>query len=96
MMYYLNLDENNYLLSIAEIGGGMKADIDLSDYDFSGVRINAYRWENGVLTFDEEKFETLEEERINQEAAESTKVSQEERIAELEAALNLLLSGGTQ
>lgn len=95
-MYYLNLDEDNYLLSIAEVGGGIKADINLTDYDFSGVRINAYKWENNSLTFDEERFETLEEERIKQEEAISSKVSQEDRIAELESALNLLLSGGVQ
>lgn len=95
-MYYLNLDEDNYLLSIAEVGGGIKADINLTDYDFSGVRINAYKWENNSLAFDEEKFETLEEERIKQEEAISSKVSQEDRIAELESALNLLLSGGVQ
>lgn len=95
-MYYLNLDENNYLLSIASIGGGTNADINLSDYDFSGVRINAYKWENGVLKFDEDRLAILEEERTIQEETDNNQVSQEERIADLEKALELLLSGGVE
>lgn len=92
-MYYLNLDENNYLLSIASVGGGVKADINLSDYDFSGVRINAYKWVDGVLKFDKDRFATLEEESLTQEETVNNQVSQEERIADLEKALELLLSG---
>lgn len=95
-MYYLNLDENNYLLSIASVGGGVKADINLSDYDFSGVRINAYKWENAMLTFDEDRFAALKEESLTQEETVNNQVSQEERIADLEKALELLLSGGVE
>lgn len=58
---FLNLDENNYLLSIASVGKGIKADIDLSEYDLSGNRINAHKWENGVLVFDEEHYVEIEE-----------------------------------
>ena len=93
MIYYLNLDENNYLLSIAEFGGGIEADIDLANYDFSGIRLNAYKWESGSLVFDEERFNVLEAERIAQEEAEKEQVSYEQRIKDLESALDLLLSG---
>ena len=92
-MYYLNLDENNYLLSISEIGGGIEADIELADYDFSDVRLNAYKWEGGKLMFDAERFNILEAERLAQEEAEKQQVSYEQRIKDLESALDLLLSG---
>lgn len=51
-MIYLNLDENNYLLSVASVGGGLCVDIDLTDYDLSGDRIRAHKLENGTLVFD--------------------------------------------
>lgn len=54
--YFLNLDENNYLLSVASVGGGIQADIDLTEYDLTGDRIRAYKWENNKLTFDTERY----------------------------------------
>ena len=93
MIYYLNLDENNYLLSIGEISGGIEADIDLANYDFSGIRLNAYKWESDSLVFDEKRFNVLEAERLAQEEAEKQQVSYEQRIKDLESALDLLLSG---
>lgn len=54
--YFLNLDENNYLLSVASVGGGIQADIDLTEYDLTGDRIRAYKWENNKLTFDSERY----------------------------------------
>lgn len=54
--YFLNLDENNYLLSVASVGGGIQADIDLDEYDLTGDRIRAYKWENNKLTFDSERY----------------------------------------
>ena len=95
-MYYLNIDENNYLLSISEIGDGIKADIDLSNYDFSGVRLNAYKWESGSLMFDEERFNILEAERLAQEEVEKQQIPYEQRIKDLESALDLLLSGDVE
>lgn len=53
--YFLNLDEEGYLLSVASIGGGTEAEIDLSKYDLSGDRISAHKWENKKLVFDEAK-----------------------------------------
>ena len=92
-MCYLNLDEKNYLLSVSEIGGGIEADIDLANYDFSGIRLNAYKWESDALVFDEERFNILEAERIAQEEAEKQQITYEQRIKDLESALDLLLSG---
>ena len=54
--YFLNVDENNYLLSVASVGGGIQADIDLTEYDLTGDRITAYKWENDTLTFDAERY----------------------------------------
>ena len=89
-MYYLNLDEENYVLSVNEVDNGdTAADIDIEDYDLSGIRINAHRWENGVLMFDEARFEELKAAETANE--EQRKPTQEERIAELEEALNMLL-----
>jgi hypothetical protein len=56
MKYYLNIDENNYLLSIAKVGGGIEAEIDLESLDLSGNRIRAYKWENDTLIFDEVRY----------------------------------------
>lgn len=56
MIYYLNLDENNYLLSIATIGEGVKAEINLDKFDLSGDRISAHKWENDTLLFDAERY----------------------------------------
>ena len=60
MIYYLNLDENNYLLSIATVGQGVEAEINLADYDLSGKRIRAHKWENGTLIFDADRLAEIE------------------------------------
>lgn len=54
--YFLNLDENNYLLSVASVGGGIQAEIDLTEYDLAGDRIRAYKWEDNTLTFDADRY----------------------------------------
>lgn len=59
-MVYLNLDENNYLLSVATMGGGIEAEINLADYDLSGNRIRAHKWENGALTFDADRYAEIQ------------------------------------
>lgn len=59
MIYYLNIDKNNYLLSIASVGVGVNAEIDLSAFDLSGDRIRAHKWENGTLIFDAARMEEL-------------------------------------
>ncbi|MBE7039155.1 MAG: hypothetical protein E7398_00320 [Ruminococcaceae bacterium] len=60
MIYFLNLDNDNYLLSVATIGQGTKAEIDLTEYDLTGNRIRAHKWENGTLIFDEERLAEIE------------------------------------
>lgn len=62
MIYYLNLDENNYLLSIATIGQRTAAEINLADYDLSGKRIRAHKWENDTLIFDADRLAEIEAE----------------------------------
>ena len=70
-MFYLNLDENNYLLSVATVGGGIKAEIDLTNYDLSGSRIRAYKWENDILTFDADRYAEIEAEKQAQQESET-------------------------
>lgn len=65
-MVYLNLDENNYLLSVATVGGGVEADIDLAAFDLSGDRIRAHKWENDTLIFDTDKYAEIEAESVQQ------------------------------
>ena len=61
-MIYINIDENNYLLSVATIGGNIEVDIDLAEYDLTGDRIRAHKWENDTLIFDAERYAEIEEE----------------------------------
>lgn len=67
MIYYLNLDENNYLLSIATVGGGIKAGLDLSKYDFTGCRIGAHKWDGVKLVFDADRYAEFELANAEQE-----------------------------
>lgn len=83
-MFYLNLDENNYLLSVATVGGGIEAEIDLANYDLSGGRIRAYKWDNNTLIFDAEKFAEIEAEKPNQEEAETTPTEMEQLRADVD------------
>lgn len=70
-MYYLNLDDNDYLLSISttEISGPTINSLD--GFDFSGYRINAYKYQDGRIVLDEQKLTELtkaEEERLKVES----------------------------
>lgn len=67
-MIYLNIDENKYLLSVAAVGGGIEADIDLAEFDLTGDRIRAHKWENETLTFDSDRYAEIEAERAEKEA----------------------------
>ena len=64
IMIYLNLDENNYLLSVASVGRGTPAEVDLSAFDLSGDRIRAHKWENDTLIFDADRLAELEAEQV--------------------------------
>lgn len=88
MKYYLNLNEENYLLSISEIGVGTEININLADYDFSGDRINAFKFVDGELIFDEERYSLLQT-----EVEVNTTPTQEERITALENSLSFLING---
>ena len=67
MKYYLTVDKDNYLLSIASVGIGIEADINLDDYDLSGYRINAHKWDGKTLMLDEERLAEIDAGRKNEE-----------------------------
>lgn len=80
-MIYLNIDENNYLLSIATVGGGIEVEIDLTKYDLTGDRINAHKWENDTLIFDADKYAEIQAEKeAEQEQAQSTEPTEIEQL----------------
>lgn len=80
-MIYLNIDENNYLLSIAKVGGGIEAEIDLTEYDLTGDRINAHKWENDTLIFDADKYAEIQAKKeAEQEQAQSTEPTEIEQL----------------
>lgn len=81
MIYYLNLDDNNYLLSIATVGQGIKAEINLADYDLSGKRIRAHKWENSTLIFDADRFAEIEAETPEVTPEENTEISVYDELA---------------
>ena len=70
-MMFLNLDENNYLLSVAKVGGGVEADIDLAEYDLAGDRIRAHKWNGKTLIFDAERHAEIEAEKDVQATTET-------------------------
>lgn len=66
-IYTLNLDKNNYVLSIAHTSRD-NIEIDLSNIDLS--YLNAYQYLNGELILNEtKKAELIEEEKKRQEEA---------------------------
>lgn len=66
-MMFLNVDENGYLLSVAKVGGGIEADIDLAEYDLTGDRICAHKWDGESLIFDADRYAEIEAEKEEQE-----------------------------
>jgi hypothetical protein len=85
-MIYLNVDKNNYLLSVATVGGGVEADIDLSKYDLSGDRIRAHKWENDTLIFDADRYTEIEAENEQPQEEETTPKEEGSVYDELAAA----------
>ena len=83
-MIYLNIDENNYLLSVASVGGGIEADIDLTEYDLSGDRIRAHKWENDTLTFDPDRMAEIEAENLQPQEVETTPTEIEQLRADVD------------
>jgi hypothetical protein len=85
-MIYLNIDENNYLLSVATIGGGIEAEIDLAEYDLTGYRIRAHKWDGETLTFDPDRYAEIEAENGQREEAQTTSTGKNSVYDELAAA----------
>ncbi len=81
-MIFLNIDENNYLLSVATVGGGVEVDIDLTEFDLSGDRIRAYKWEDNTLFFDADRYAEIEAE--NEQTAETQPTELEQLRADVD------------
>ena len=61
-MYYLNLDENGYLLSVfrtAESPENVPGVESLEGLDLTGCRIRAHRWDGEKLTLNEDRLAEL-------------------------------------
>ena len=73
--YTLNLDENNYVLSIAHTMDD-SIELDLSEYDLT--YLSAYKFVNGELVLDESKLAELKAKESNAEVQlEIAKLKQE-------------------
>ena len=64
----IRLDENNYIVAFAIVGDVENSiEADLSVEDFDNLPCFLYKFENGILTLDEEKKKQWEEEQIEPE-----------------------------
>lgn len=80
-MYYLNISEDGYLLSIASTPmTGAPAIASLDGLDLSGCRMGAYHWDGHALTLDADRLAQLEESEQRQR--------NEEHISELKEQLS--------
>ena len=60
----IRLDENNYVIAFATIGDVENSiEADLSVEDFDNLPCFVYKYENGILTLDEEKKKQWEDEQ---------------------------------
>ena len=60
----IRLDENNYIVAFAIVGDVENSiEADLSVEDFDNLPCFLYKFENGILTLDEEKKKQWEEEQ---------------------------------
>jgi hypothetical protein len=89
-MIYLNLDENNYLLSVSTVGKENGAEVDLSAFDLSGQRIRAHKWENDTLIFDEKRWSELVAEHEAEAAAIMAETEQQTELEQLRADVDYL------
>lgn len=80
-MIKLNLDNENYLLSVATVGGGIEADIGLEAFDLTGDRIRAHKWDGENLVFDADRLAEIEASKPVIEDTPSEKVSVYDEIA---------------
>ena len=61
MRYSINFDKDGYVQNIFKTGNPRKDvfDLDLSQYDFSNSRIFAYKYEDGSLVFDKNRYKDI-------------------------------------
>lgn len=63
-MMKISLDENNYIISFAVVGDVENSiEANLSVEDFNDLPCFLYKYENGILTLDEEKKKQWEDEQ---------------------------------
>ena len=67
-MMKISLDENKYIISYATIGDVENSiEADLSVEDFNNLPCFLYKYENGILTLDEEKKKEWEDSQVEPE-----------------------------
>lgn len=87
---YLNLDADNYLLSVSKTNTGGPSVKSLDGFDFSGHRIRAHRWDGEKLVLDETRLAELDAEataKAEELAALLAAPTTDERLAAVEMAL---------
>lgn len=91
MKYTINVDENGYILSIANTENDTD-EIDLGSLDLSFL--NCYKYENGKATLDEEKKLKLQTEEKNKPYV----ATYEERLDAIDSAIEALaeMIGGNE
>lgn len=91
MKYTINVDENGYILSIANTENDTD-EIDLGSLDLSFL--NCYKYENGKATLDEEKKLKLQNEEKNKPYV----ATYEERLDAIDSAIEALaeMIGGSE
>ena len=67
-MFYLNINEEGYLLSVSSTPIGGPSVESLEGLDLLGCRINAHRWDGKKLALDEERLDALMKEQAEEEA----------------------------
>ena len=82
-MYWLNIDEGGYVLSVAQTPIEGPCIESLDGLDLSGHRIGAHRWDGEKLVLDEDKLAALDAEAAAREQADQI----DEQIAELKERL---------
>lgn len=91
MKYTINVDENGYILSIANTENDTD-EIDLGSLDLSFL--NCYKYENGKAILDEEKKQKLQAEEKNKPYV----ATYEERLDAIDSAIEALaeMIGGSE
>lgn len=91
MKYTINVDENGYILSIANTENDTD-EIDLGSLDLSFL--NCYKYENGKAILDEEKKQKLQNEEKNKPYV----ATYEERLDAIDSAIEALaeMIGGSE